>query len=51
MISKNELMMRIINLEDDFYVLEERVYELELKLKKLEKTDVKKTTKKVNKKG
>ena len=51
MITKHELMMRIINIEDNFDVLEERVYELELKIKKLENANVKKTTKKVNKKG
>lgn len=51
MISKHELLMRIINMEDEYDVLEERVCELELKLKKLEKTDAKKITKKVNKKG
>lgn len=42
-ISKNELMLRIISLEDDYNILEERIYELELKIKKLEKPVVKKT--------
>lgn len=46
MISKNELMLRIINIEDEYDILEERVYELELKIKKLENADVKKITKK-----
>lgn len=45
-ISKNELMLRIINLEDDLNMLEERIYELELKIRKLEKPVAKKTTKK-----
>ena len=46
MISKKELMMRIINIENEYDALEERVYNLEMKIKKLEKADVKKTTKK-----
>lgn len=45
-ISKHELMMRIINLEDENNMLEERIYELELAVKKLKKPVVKKTTKK-----
>lgn len=49
-ISKNELMLRIISLEDDYNILEERIYELELKIKKLEKPVMKKTTKKTVKK-
>lgn len=51
MISKHELIMRIINMEDNYDVLEDRVCELEMKIKKLENADAKKITKKVNKKG
>ena len=51
MISKHEIMTRIAYLQGDQDALEERLYELELKVKKLESAKVKKTTKKVNKKG
>ena len=46
MITKHEIMMRTINLEDECNRLEERIYELELAVKNLKKPVVKKTTKK-----
>lgn len=45
LISKKELLSRIILLEDDIEVLNERIVDLEKKIKKLEKPTVKKVNK------
>lgn len=44
-ISKKELLTRVILLEDDVEVLNERIVDLEKKIKKLEKPSVKKVSK------
>ena len=55
MIKKSELLLRIIDLESISSKYEDEIDELKKKVKKLEKAvkekDVKKTAKKVNKKG
>lgn len=55
MIKKGELLLRIIDLESVSSKYEDEIDALKKKIKKLEKVakekDVKKTTKKVNKKG
>lgn len=55
MIKKSELLLRIIDLESVSSKYEDEIDALKKKVKKLEKVakekDVKKTTKKVNKKG